>query len=136
MPSRHRYRDELLALDWRSPNEFGGIWCASWKGRSPRSRRKIPVSVFESDMLGWALASAGQKSGRLEQAEERLRRALLHDDGVIWGLSADPLPALEQVGREREKRLNEATLHATGANRRSTGRDAHRHPPKYGKEGG
>ena len=106
----NRYRDELLALDWRSPNEFGGYLVRILEGQiAPEPAENTGESVFESDMLGWALASADTKSGRLEQAEERLRRALLHDDGVIWDYLLIR-SRLEQVGREREKRLNESDL--------------------------
>lgn len=106
----NRYRDELLALDWRSPDEFWGYLARILEGRiAPEPAENTGESVFESDMLGWALASADMKSGRLEQAEERLRQALLHDDGVIWDYLLIR-SRLEQVEREREKRLNESDL--------------------------
>ncbi len=106
----NRYREELLALDWRSPDEFWGYMTHILEGQiAPETAENASESVFERDMLDWALAIMDMQSGSLDRAEERLRKALLHDDGETWNYLLIRA-RLEQVEREREKQLNESDL--------------------------
>lgn len=101
----NRYRQELLSLDWRSPDEFWGHLTRILDGQIPtETAGKTADSFIERDMLDWALASMDMKSNRLEIAEERLRQALLHDDGEDWSYLLIR-SRLEQVERKREKGL-------------------------------
>jgi len=101
----NRYRKELLSLDWRSPDEFRGYMARFLEGQiSTEEAEKAGETERERDLLAWALASVDMKSNRLEKAEERLRQALLHDDGVDWGYLLIRA-RLAQVEREREKKL-------------------------------
>jgi lipoprotein NlpI len=95
------YRQELLALDWRSSSEFLGHLARILEGLvDQRSALKGWYSEDEKSWLHYAVGLMLAKQGDPAGSEGRLREAVLTADSEDW-LFFMALSKLEQIQRQR-----------------------------------
>jgi S1-C subfamily serine protease/tetratricopeptide (TPR) repeat protein len=83
--SLSRYRDELLALDWRSPAEFIGYLVRVFEGRvDEESALKGWYNESERSWLNYVIALIKGRQGEWAESERLLKEALLSADTESW----------------------------------------------------
>ena len=99
--SQSAYRQDLLALDWRSPSEFFGHLVRVLEGLvGERSALNGGYSDYEKSWLHYAVGLILAKRGDLTGSEELLRKAVLTADSESW-LFYLALSKLEQIQRQK-----------------------------------
>jgi len=84
-PSVQISRDELLALDWRSPSEFMGYVCRVLEGLvDEETALKAWESGSERAWLHYARGLTRKSAGRWADSETLLREAVLAADAEAW----------------------------------------------------
>lgn len=80
-----RYRDELLALDWRSPAEFIGYLVQILEGRvDEESALKGWYNESERSWLNYIIGLIKGRQGEWAESERLLKEALLSADNEAW----------------------------------------------------
>ncbi len=95
------YRDELLALDWRSPSEFFGHLVRVLEGLvDEKTALKGGYSDDEKSWLHYIVGLILAKRGELTGSEGLLKKAVLKADHESW-LFFMALSKLEQIQRQK-----------------------------------
>jgi len=99
------YRNELLALDWRSPSEFFGHLVRILEGNiGEKLALKGGYSKAEKSWISYVVGLIHTKRGDLEGSESLLKRAVLEVDSEEWVFFL-ALSKLKHVQRERMSSL-------------------------------
>jgi S1-C subfamily serine protease len=103
------FRDELLALDWRSVHEFYGYLARILEGQvsAPTGPRVGGYSARENSWLHYIAGLQASKREAPAEAETRLQAALLAADGTGW-IYFLASSALDQVRQQRLARMRPA----------------------------
>jgi len=103
------YRQELLALDWRSPFEFYGYLVQVLERLvDERSAVRGGYSEDEKSWLYYTVGLIRIKQGDLSDSERLLRKAVLASNNESWPLFLS-ISKLEQVQRQRLASLRKKT---------------------------